>query len=251
MQLFVGTSGFGYDEWKGTFYPSGLATDDRLGFYASRLPTVEINNTFYRMPKREVLERWAVAVPPGFRFAIKASRRITHKGRLEDEDGGVEYLLGQLRSLGDACGPILFQTPPYLRKGVERLRALVAKLPEGTRATFELRHPSWHDEEVHEVLRQAGHAVCVGDHDTADADDESSAQAATIAAPELTRTAPWGYLRLHAERYDDDALRTWAQRIGQTWDEAYVFFSHERSGPHLAARMIAIARDLGLEAPGA
>src|SRR5690606_29849953 len=132
-------------------------------------PTVEINNTFYRMPKREVLRRWAAAVPDGFDFVIKASRRITHEGRLKDVDDGVAYLLRQLEALGDKRGPILFQTPPYLRKDVERLRAFVALLPQGVRAAFELRHRGWNDPEVHEVLAAAGQAWCVAELDEGDA----------------------------------------------------------------------------------
>lgn len=239
MRILVGTSGFGYDEWEGSFYPEGLPADDRLAFYAQRFATVEINNTFYRMPKRHVLESWAQAVPEGFRFAIKASRRITHQGRLADEDDGLGYLLGQLESLGEHRGPLLLQTPPYLPKRVERLAALVAKLPASTRAAFELRHASWDDPEVHAVLERAGQASCVGETDEVRPDRA------------VTKTSSWGYLRLHVERYDDAQLRAWAERIGETWDEAYVYFKHERTGPELARRMIAIARELGHECPGA
>lgn len=239
MRLRVGTSGYAYDEWDGGFYPEGLSNDERLSFYAARFCTVEINNTFYRMPKREVLRRWAEAVPEGFDFAIKASRRITHEGRLKDVDDGVAYLLRQLEALGDKRGPILFQTPPYLRKDVDRLRAFVALLPAGVRAAFELRHRGWDDPEVHEVLASAGQAWCVAELDE------------SIDDPPLHRTAPWGYVRLHAATYDDDRLRRWAERIRDTWDDAWVFFSHEESSPSLVTRMIAIARTLpGIELPG-
>lgn len=238
MRLYVGTSGFGYDEWEGSLYPPTLPADDRLGFYAERFATVEINNTFYRMPKREVLQRWAEAVPPGFRFAIKVSRRITHQGRLHDADGGLAYLLGQLETLGDALGPLLFQTPPFLPKRADRLRELLAKLPAGTRAAFELRHASWDDPEVHQALRHAGQALCMGEHDEARGDRP------------LVRTAPWGYLRLHAATYDDAQLHAWAERIVGAFDEAYLFFKHEQSGPELARRMIAIATELGATCPG-
>jgi len=236
MRVHVGTSGFSYDEWVGSFYPNELPTEERLAYYGERFSAVEINNTFYRMPKREVLERWAAAVPEGFLFAIKASRRITHKGRLKDEDEGLAYLLGQLESLGDKCGPILFQTPPYLRKGVERLRSFVARLPPGVRAAFEFRHDSWDDTEIYDVLREGGHALCVSELDEVRPDRA------------VTKTASWGYLRLHQPMYDDAQLRAWAERLREIWDEAFVFFKHEKTGPELARRMIAIVRELGNEA---
>lgn len=238
MRLYVGTSGYSYDQWEGAFYPPGLPPDERLAFYAARIGTVEINNTFHRMPRREVLRRWADAVPERFRFVIKASRRITHEGRLKDEDDALDYLLGQLRSLGDKCGPILFQTPPYLPARVERLRALLARLPAGVRAAFEFRHASWDDPAVHQALSEAGHALCAAEH--ARGHDE---------AP-LPRTAPWGYLRLRAPDYDDAELARWAERIRETWDEAYVFFKHEDRAPRLVERMVAAARELpGVELP--
>lgn len=267
MRMRVGTSGFGYDQWDGGFYPKGLPADERLRFYAERFDAVELNHTFYRMPKREVLRRWAAAAtstPAGarFGFAVKASRRITHEGRLVDEGGALEHLLRQLEALGDACGPILFQTPHYLRKSVPTLAALVARLPPGTRAAFELRHRSWDDPEVHAVLASAGHAWCAAEHEpseraaaTSDA-AASNAAAATITAtnpsatnpsatnPALVRTAAWGYVRLHAAAYDDASLRAWAERMRDAWEEAWVFFSHEDTGPGLAARMVEIARTM-------
>jgi uncharacterized protein YecE (DUF72 family) len=253
MRMRVGTSGFSYDEWAGGFYPAGLAADERLGFYAERLCTVEINNTFYRMPKREVLRRWAAAVPDGFRFVIKASRRITHEGRLEDADA-LAHLLRQLEALGDKRGPLLFQTPHYLRKNVEKLRAFVALLPPGVPAAFELRHRGWDDPEVHDVLGSAGHAWCAAEHEPSDGEATSAAGSSEASAGSggsepleerpLVRTAPWGYLRLHAAAYDDARLQRWVERIRDTWDEAWVFFSHEQTAPHLVERMTAIARRL-------
>lgn len=233
--MHVGTSGFSYDEWVGPFYPAEIGADQRLAYYGERFSTVEINNTFYRMPKREVLERWSAAVPDSFRFVIKASRAITHKGRLSGVEDSVQYLLGQLETLGDKCGPILFQTPPYLRKGLERLDKFAALLPEGVRAAFEFRHDSWDDPEVHEVLSKGGHAVCIGELD--EVNPERS----------LPRTAPWAVLRLHVRSYTDEQLEAWADRIAETWDEAFVFFKHETTGPELARRMIAIAQARGIE----
>jgi uncharacterized protein YecE (DUF72 family) len=260
MRMRVGTSGFGYDQWEGGFYPEGLAADERLAFYAERFRTVELNNTFYRMPKRDVLRRWAAAVPEGFRFAVKASRRITHDGRFEDQGGVLEILLRQLEALGERRGPILFQAPHYLRKNVDKLRAFVARLPPGTLAAFELRHRGWDDPEVHEVLATAGHAWCAAEHEPSEASEtgatsigSSESDASTITAadePPLVRTATWGYVRLHAADYDDARLLRWAERIRDTWDEAWVFFSHEDTGPQLVQRMVAIARRLpGVELP--
>jgi len=265
MRMRVGTSGFGYDQWEGGFYPAGLPSDDRLAFYAERFRTVELNNTFYRMPKRDVLRRWAAAVPPGFRFAVKASRRITHEGRLEDGGGVLEILLRQLEALGEARGPILFQAPHYLRKNVDKLRAFVARLPPGTLAAFELRHRSWDDPEVHDVLATAGHSWCAAEHEPSEAEAKAKANEseARPSEPEVTEsateepplfrtavTASWGYVRLHAATYDDARLLHWAEHIRDTWDEAWVFFSHEDTAPHLVQRMIAIARCLpGVELP--
>lgn len=253
----VGTSGFGYDQWEGGFYPAGLPSDDRLAFYAERFRTVELNNTFYRMPKRDVLRRWAAAVPDGFRFAVKASRRITHEGRLDDEGGVLEVLLRQLEALGERRGPILFQAPHYLRKNADKLRAFVARLPPGSLAAFELRHRSWNDSEVHDLLASSGHAWCEAEHEpaskttpsseTSETSETSESEAPPSAVAEeraLVRTASWGYVRLHAASYDDARLLAWAERIRDAWDEAWVFFSHEDTSPSLVERMIAIARRL-------
>jgi uncharacterized protein YecE (DUF72 family) len=285
MRMRVGTSGFGYDQWEGGFYPAGLSSDDRLAFYAERFRTVELNNTFYRMPKRDVLRRWAAAVPESFRFAVKASRRITHEGRFEDTGGVLEVLLRQLEVLGERRGPILFQAPHYLRKNVDKLRAFVARLPPGTLAAFELRHRGWNDPEVHELLASAGHAWCEAEHEPSEAKpgeteakageastpESSASEASTVvpstpessasvtATPEpsplagerpLVRTASWGYVRLHAASYDDAALLRWVERMRDTWDDAWVFFSHEDTGPQLVQRMVALARRLpGVELP--
>jgi uncharacterized protein YecE (DUF72 family) len=256
----VGTSGFGYDQWEGGFYPAGLSSDDRLAFYAERFRTVELNNTFYRMPKRDVLRRWAAAVPESFRFAVKASRRITHEGRFEDTGGVLEVLLRQLEVLGERRGPILFQAPHYLRKNVDKLGAFVARLPPGTLAAFELRHRGWNDPEVHALLASAGHAWCEAEHEPSASEakpDEASASVTATPEPStptserpLVRTASWGYVRLHAASYDDAALLRWVERMRDTWDDAWVFFSHEDTGPQLVQRMVALARRLpGVELP--
>jgi uncharacterized protein YecE (DUF72 family) len=232
MRWRVGTSGFSYDEWTGSFYPEDLAGAQRLAYYAARLPAVEINNTFYRMPKPAVLEGWAAQVPAGFRFALKAPRRITHAKAGTDTADVAAHLFAVTAALGEACGPVLLQLPPWARKDVARLRAWLAVAPAGRQVAFEVRHPSWLDDEVYAVLREAGAALCAADFDE------------PARAVPLVPTARFGYLRLRAEDYDDAALRRWADEIAaQPWDEVYAFFKHEDAGaaPRLAARLIALA----------
>ena len=228
MHIFVGTSGYSYKEWKGNFYPEKLPQKDMLGYYGERLSAVEINNTFYRMPKASVLESWADQVPDGFRFVLKASQRITHKKRLKDAGDETDYLLRTASVLKERLGPVLFQLPPYLKIDVPRLKAFLDLIPEGAKAAFEFRHESWFDEEVLAALRAKSCALCV-----ADVDDD--------APDELSATAPWGYLRLRRVSYSDADLSQWLERIrSQNWQEAYVFFKHEDdcAGPQLATRFL-------------
>jgi uncharacterized protein YecE (DUF72 family) len=231
MQIRVGTSGYAYKPWKGPFYPEDLKDAAMLSYYADRLPTVEINNTFYRMPKREVVERWAADVPESFRFVLKASQRITHRKRLRDADEELDYFCRTASALGDRLGPLLFQLPPYVKADPERLREFLGKLPSGHRAAIEFRHESWLVDEVYGVLREAGAAHCLADTDDSEAE------------PELVATADWGYLRLRRADYGDADLAAWAQRLRrQPWSEAYVFFKHEDAGrgPELARRLLDI-----------
>ena len=158
MRLHTGTSGYSYKEWKGSFYPEDLAAKGFLSYYAGRLGAVEINNTFYRLPKSSVLENWASQVPEDFRFSIKASRRITHFTRMKPEaQEPLEYLLSTLASLGDRLGVVLFQLPPNLKVDVERLEGFLEMLPEGTPAAFEFRHDSWKDDAVNRADPGARH----------------------------------------------------------------------------------------------
>ena len=230
MRLRAGTSGFSYKEWKGPFYPEKLPNKDMLSYYAEQLSTVEINNTFYRMPKRDMLEGWAAKVPEDFVFVLKASRKITHHARLKETAAdSVEYLWDVASTLGPRLGPILFQLPPNMKKNVDRLASFTAALPEGLRAAFEFRNDTWFDDEVYGVLRDHGHALCL-----ADTDDEET--------PELVSTTDWGYLRLRREDYTDKALRTWRSAIeAQPWKEAFVFFKHEdeAAAPRLARQLSA------------
>ncbi len=228
MRVLTGTSGFSYKEWKGSFYPEDLPAEEMLRFYASRLPAVEINNTFYRMPKADLLASWAEQVPDGFRFVLKASQRITHFKRLKDVSEEVGYFLRVAATLGDRLGPILFQLPPNLKKDLPRLSEFLDLLPAATRAALEFRHASWFEDDVFEALRRRGAALCI-------AEDED------LAAP-LVATAGWGYLRLRRPDYGEAEVRAWADRVrAQAWEEAYVFFKHEDAGagPRLAAQMLA------------
>jgi uncharacterized protein YecE (DUF72 family) len=229
MNLFAGTSGFSYKEWKGKFYPPNHPDRQMLAFYSTRLPAVEINNTFYRMPTRDALEGWAGQVPATFTFALKAPQRITHRERLEKSDDSLHAFLDVANVLGRRLGPLLFQLPPFQKKDVPRLSGFLAKLPGGLRAAFEFRHPTWFSEDVYDVLRSHGAALVAGD-----ADDAGK-------SPPLVPTAPFGYLRLRAEEYDRATLTVWADRIrAQGWTDAYVFLKHEVRGPEFAETLSAL-----------
>ena len=228
MNVQVGTSGFSYKEWKGRFYPEKLPADQMLHFYASRFPTVEMNNTFYRMPSEKVLLDWAAEVPESFRFAVKAPRRITHIKRLADAADDTGYFLQAVTVLGARLGPTLFQLPPNLKKDITRLQAFLELLPQRWRAAFEFRHPSWYDEEVFSLLRSRDASLCV-----ADTGEEGD--------PPFVVTASWGYMRLRRVAYQPGDLESWAQKVrAQSWSEAYVFFKHEdeATGPRLAGDFI-------------
>ncbi|MFQ5888633.1 MAG: DUF72 domain-containing protein [Gemmatimonadota bacterium] len=228
MRLWVGTSGYSYKEWKGSFYPEKIAADEMLRYYGERLPAVEINNTFYRLPSESVLTAWAERVPEDFRFSIKASRRITHIKRLKNASDETTYLLRALAILGPRLGAVLFQLPPNLRKDLARLESFLDLIPEETPTAFEFRHQSWFDDEVLECLRSKGRALCAADTDEAD-------------PPAVIGTARWGYLRLRREEYSDTDLAHWANRVaGEGWKEAFVFFKHEEAGagPRLAKRFL-------------
>jgi len=232
-RLWAGASGYSFKEWKGPFYPEKIKPDAMLAFYAQHLPTVEINNTFYQMPKPSELEHWAVATPADFRFAIKASRRITHDARLKAEAAAdsVAYLYRTLDTLGVKRGPVLFQLPPFLKKDLPRLDEFLRVLPQDHRAAFEFRHDSWFDEEVYALLRQSSAALCLSERE----DD---------APPPLVETAPWGYVRLRLEEYSQDDLARWAQRLKTTaWQDVYVYFMHEPTAPEYARTLLRLAAE--------
>ena len=214
MQIYAGTSGFSYKEWKGRFYPEDLPNTGMLGYYSERLPAVEINNTFYRLPKESVLEGWASQVPEPFRFVIKASRRITHFKRLKGAEDETGYLLRTVGLLGDKLGAVLFQLPPNMKQDLERLEAFLKGLGDPGRAAFEFRHASWFEEGTYDCLRAHGAALC-----TADTDEEDA---------EIVRTAPWGYIRLRKKGYGEGELARWAANVRDAgWERAFVFFKHE------------------------
>ena len=231
MRILVGTSGWSYKEWKGSFYPPDLATDDMLRHYAGRFPAVEINNSFYRIPKEAVLLQWADQVPADFRFVLKASRRITHINRLTDGDGSLAYFLRTVNVLGDRLGPTLFQCPPSLRRDLTRLTEFLALVPRTWRAALEFRHDSWFDDAVYEALRAHDVALVAAEEDDG--------------ATPLVPTASWGYLRLRRAEYTDDELRAWKDRItAQPWSEAFAFLKHDEENgtpPDAAVRMKEIA----------
>jgi uncharacterized protein YecE (DUF72 family) len=232
MNLYVGTSGYSYKEWKGSFYPQDLPAKEMLSYYASRLPAVEINNTFYRLPQKSVLENWKGQVPESFRFSVKASQRITHFKRLKDTEADTAYLLETAKALEDRLGVILFQLPPNMKKDLPRLQTFLDCLPAGTRAAFEFRHQTWLEDDVLEALSSRNHALCVSDTDD-------------LPASHIDKTADWGYLRLRRVNYPEANLADWLKRVrDQEWKEAFVFFKHEDegTGPKLAGEFLGLAQ---------
>jgi uncharacterized protein YecE (DUF72 family) len=227
-RVWAGASGYSFKEWKGSFYPEKIRPEDMLAWYSARLPTVEINNTFYQMPKISVLEHWAAVTPEDFRFAIKAPRRVTHDARLKAETAAdsVAYLYRTLEALGDKRGPVLFQLPPFLRKDLSRLGEFLQLLPAGHRAAFEFRHDSWFDDAVYAALQEAGAALCLSERE----DDRP---------PPLVETAPWGYLRLRLEEYGAADFAQWAERIAATgWSDVHAYFMHEPTAPDYARALL-------------
>jgi len=214
MEMLAGTSGYSYKEWLGRFYPDKLPAAEMLRYYATHFRTVEINNTFYRMPAESMLARWADEVPEEFAFTLKAPRRITHDKRLHEAEGEVGAFLQRACVLDRKLGVLLFQLPPYLRKDVPRLRAFLDLLPGDSRVAFEFRHASWQVDEVYEVLRERAAMLCVTDTDTGDTP--------------FVVTADGGYVRLRRTHYDDADLQAWVERIADArLARTYVYFMHE------------------------
>jgi uncharacterized protein YecE (DUF72 family) len=222
-RVAVGASGYSYKEWKGPFYPKDLPAAKMLAYYGERFPTVEINSTFYQMPKKEALDTQASQVPPAFTFAFKAPGRITHQKRLKDVAAPVAHLWETVATLGAQLGPVLYGLPPNMKKDVGRLADVLAMTPAGRRVAVEFRHESWFDDETYAALRQAGAALCIADTEE-------------FTVPWVA-TAPWGYLRLRRVDYPAAELAAWAAKIrGAGWTDAVVYFKHEDEGhaPRLA-----------------
>lgn len=221
MRAFVGTSGWSYTEWRGSFYPAKFPAAGMLSYYAERFRAVEVNNSFYRIPSERVLAAWAEQVPAQFRFVMKASRRITHNHRLRDDDGSLAYFLRAVNPLGERLGPTLFQLPPTFELDLSRLRGFLERLPKHWPAALEFRHPSWFVDEVYQLLRSRDIPLVTVDEDLE----------AGSGAP-LVPTASWGYLRLRRGNYSTADLMSWADRIEtQGWTAVYLFLKHEEESP--------------------
>jgi uncharacterized protein YecE (DUF72 family) len=227
----VGTSGYSYPEWRGTFYAAGFPTARMLPSYAERFDTVELNNTFYRMPSPNAVAGWDRDTPAPFVFALKAPQRITHFARLRDIADPLRYFLDTAAGLGTKLGPLLFQLPPSFRRDAERLGGCLTLVPAGVRVAFEFRHASWFDEEIYGILRARNATLCVAD-----------TEAGTTP---LVATADFGYLRLRDRQYTREELLGWATTVRRPeWRDAFVYFKHEETGrgPALALELLTLLR---------
>jgi len=232
LRLHVGTSGYNFPEWRGSFYPPKLASAKWLAYYAQQLGTVEINYTFYRMPSAKTVAGWDAATPEGFNFVLKAPQRITHIARLKNIDDSVRFFVETIRKLNAKLGAVLFQLPPNFKKDLARLSDLLTQFPPDVRAACEFRHASWWSDDVYELLRSTNTALCVADTEEG--------------TTPLVATADFGYVRLRDTGYSEGELRGWLGKlhdIGRGWTDAFVFFKHEEQGvgPKLAAQLAAIA----------
>lgn len=226
MQILTGTSGYSYKEWLGHFYPEKLPARAMLHYYAERFATVEINNTFYRMPAETLLTRWSEEVPAGFLFTLKAPRRITHEKQLREVESDVSEFLRRAGLLEDKLGVLLFQLPPYFRKDLHRLREFLGLLPSDKQVAVEFRHASWQDEAVYETLRERGAMLCIADTDEG--------------CSPLVVTSNCAYLRLRRTHYGDAELGAWLERLAALrLLRAYIYFKHEDEalGPRFALRL--------------
>lgn len=219
MKLWTGTSGFQYPEWKGKFYPAGLATSKMLGFYAERFPTTEINYTFRSLPSDKTIARWRDSTPEDFRFGLKAPQSVTHFAKLRDCEEKLATFQQAVSGLGAKLGPVLFQLPPFLKRDDELLREFLDAMPDDLRVAFEFRHDSWFDDETYESLQGANAALCIAD--TVD-----------LKTPRVV-TADFGYLRLRGGDYHPDDIAEWAaflHKQRKAWPEAFIYFMHEETG---------------------
>ncbi len=217
--ISIGTSGYSYPEWKGSFYPEEIKSAEMLPYYSTRLSTVEINNTFYRLPSEKVLAGWAKATPDDFAFTLKASRRITHFAKLKDCGELLRTFCERAQTLGPKLATLLFQLPPYLRRDLELLDDFLEAMPDGIRAAFEFRHRSWLSDDVYARLAAKNLALCIADGE----EDTTPVEA----------TADYGYLRLRDEGYQQQDIAEWAGVIADRqgeWKDTFVYFKHEQAG---------------------
>jgi len=222
----IGTSGFSYKEWVGSFYPARTPGNKMLAYYAARMPTVEINYTFRAMPRPQMLEGWVSQTPADFRFALKASQRITHLARLKNTQSDLDYFISVAEVLGERLGPTLFQLPPGFKRDVPLLRDFLAQLHGRLKAAFEFRDQSWFDDSVYAALEEGKSALCIAESDK-------------LATPVML-TAPHAYLRLRKENYDEGSLAPWADRIAEMSGRSadiYVYLKHAVAAPGLAATL--------------
>ncbi len=232
MSLYVGTSGYSYKEWKGKFYPEKLPPNEMLSYYSARFQAVELNNTFYRTPKPNMIESWKTQVPANFRFSVKASQGITHFRRLKDSAYPTKLMLETVSALGDRLGTVLFRLPSDMKKDIDRLKTFLKHLPRDTPAAFDFRNPTWFDDDVYELLRRENRALVVSDTED-------------LPGVYREKTADWGYLRLRRVKYSKSELKKWIKWMQeQEWKDTFVFFRHEDegTGPQLAAQFIELAK---------
>ncbi len=227
-RVLVGTSGYNYPEWRGTFYPDKFSTDKMLAYYAERFPTVEINYTFYRVPTEKLLSGWAAGTPDNFMFTLKAPRRITHDAKLQRTEDLTQVFCRTARTLGSKLGVLLFQLPPTFKKNADALRGFTEILPDGLRAAFEFRHASWFEPDVFDILRNRNLALCIADSEK-------------MSTP-IEMTADYGYFRLRDEGYQQADIERWADviRTLEGVNDAFVYFKHEEQGlgPAFAMRLV-------------
>lgn len=232
MKLYVGTSGYSYKEWKGSFYPENISAPEMLSYYAERLPAVELNNTYYRLPQQSTVESWRAQVPKNFRFSVKAPQSITLYRRLKDVTWQTKNLLETVSAFGDHLGVVFFRMPEDMKKDLGRLESFLKELPADTPAAFEFRHPTWLDDDVRDLLRSHKRVLVVSDTDE-------------MPTNHIDKTADWGYVRLRRVQYSAKDLAEWSKRIkSQKWKTAYVFFKHEDegTGPKLAAQFLKLSK---------
>jgi uncharacterized protein YecE (DUF72 family) len=218
VHYLIGTSGYNYPEWRGSFYPEKLPTNKMLAFYAERFTTVEVNYTFYRMPTPALLEGWAKGTPDAFSFTLKAPRRITHDSKLQRCEDLTQAFCKTATTLGSKLGVLLFQLPPTLKRDDAVLGSFLELIPEGTRAAVEFRHASWHDDAVFEALRRRNVALCVADSEK-------------MSTP-VVATADYAYFRLRDEGYQEADIVRWASVVSGLAGpkDSFVYFKHEEQG---------------------